>query len=195
MTSSRLQPDRAATPTKRNRWRSFPSIVILLIILFIAWPKFAALGYHIVRRGAVAIQGASVPVPRDFFAIRSTNAPDKRVLSLYSASFDVPFRHAPLTSIVFYRLQQDHPFQHDRDSQLMTATTDAAKDSGFKMTAVRESRNSNRTDYCLEFISAKSSRTILERCFIEGSPLVVYFQGDPQYRGDLDSILRGFAFH
>lgn len=195
MTSSRLQPDRATTPAKRNPWKSLPAIVLLLIILFLAWPKFAALGYHILRANTIAIQGERVPVPRDFFAIRSTNAPDKRVLSLYSASFYVPFRHAPLTSIVFYRLQQDHPFRRDQDAQLMSATTDAAKDSGFNLATVRESRSSSRTDYCLEFTSAKSSRTILERCFVEGSTLVVYFQGDPQYRADLDSILRSLAFH
>lgn len=193
MNNSRLQPDRATTPAKRNPWKSFPTIVILLIILFVAWPKLAALGDHIVRGGTVAIQGARVPVPRDFFAIRSTNATDKRVLSLYSASFYVPFRHAPLTSIIFYRLQQDHPFRRDQDAQLMSATTNAAKDSGFTLATVRESRSSSRTDYCLEFTSAKSSRTILERCFIEGSTLVAYFQGDSQYRADLDSILRGLA--
>lgn len=168
-------------------------MVILLIILFVAWPKLAALAYHIVRGGAVAIQGARVPVPRDFFAIRASNASDKRVLSLYSASFYVPFRHVRLTSIIFYRLQQDHPFRRDQDAPLMSATTDAAKYSGFTLATVRESRSSSRTDYCLEFTSAKSSRTILERCFIEGSTLVVYFEGDAQYRADLDSILRGIA--
>ncbi len=195
MNSSRLQPDRATASIKRNRRKSFPAIVLLLIFLFVAWPKFAALGYHIVRGGTIAIQGAHVPVPRDFFAIRSTSAADERVLSLYSASFYVPFRHAPLTSIIFYRLQQDHPFRRDQDAQLLSATTDAAKDSGFNLATVRETRSSSRTDYCLEFTSAKSSRTILERCFIEGSTLVVYFEGDPQYRSDLDSILRGLALN
>jgi hypothetical protein len=195
MNSSRLQPDRPTTPAKRNRWKSLPAIVLLLVILFLAWPKLAGFGYHVMHSGTVTIQGARVPVPRDFFAIRSTSAADKRVLSLYSASFDVPFRHEPLTSIIFYRLQQDHPFRHDQDAQLMSATTDAAKNSGFNLAAVRESRNSSRTNYCLEFASTKSPRTILERCFIEGSTLVAYFEGDPQYRADLDSILRGLAFH
>jgi hypothetical protein len=166
--------------------------VVLSLAVMYAWPKLVSLEYHLRYGDRVFIKGVSILVPKDFFVLSQDQPQDHLIVSLSCSSVGIPFRHRPSASITVYQSQSDLPFQPSQAERLMDATIGAAEDEGFALKATRKLSIANRTGYCLQFTSDRQQE-VLQRCFIEGSTVVLYFRGSQKYLGDFDSVLKGMV--
>jgi hypothetical protein len=158
------------------------------------WPKLRSFEYHLRFGDTVFLNGLRVPVPKDFYVSGQDRAHDHLILSLFSSSVGIPFRRGAAANITVFQSPSNPAFEPAQLERLMDSTIGLTKEDGYDLKATRKLSIANRAGYCLEFAS-ESDKEGLQRCFIEGSTVVLYFRGSRKYVGDFASVLNGIALN
>lgn len=165
--------------------------------IVIEMPWIFAHAYHLLHGDTVMIPVARVQVPRNFWVSRdglsaaSASAGPTHDLTLFSRSGFNPFRRLSWCVISFFELPSGHPFEPDSHSKLVDTTIEQAAREGFALSGNRSASVSGSPTHCYEFAAATKGGETLYRCFVDGSTLVIYFQGTPQYKAIFFSVLDG----
>jgi len=161
-------------------------IVGLLIVLLLV--PLLGPGWHLLHGDSISYGGWSIPVPRGFSVKRAPGGP-----VMWKFALGVPFFDAPYGHISLYGLGKParQPFEYDRDySRFEKGVTQQAVESGYRFESKRTTSVGKNSGYCFEFtrpLDLKhpiSGRSLL-RCAVEGSSVVLFFEGDPRYIPDV----------
>lgn len=168
--------------------------IVLSLAIMCAWPRLLSFEYHLRHGDTVFANGVRVPVPKDFYVSSQDRVHDDLALSLFSSSVGIPFHRGAAASMSVFQSPSSPAFQPAQLERLVDLTINLAKGDGFGLKATTNLSIANRPGYCLQFASERDVE-VLQRCFIEGSTVVIYFRGNPKYLGDFGSVLNGIVLN
>jgi hypothetical protein len=173
-------------------------VLIGVLLIFLLLVPLLGPGWHLLHGNFFSYGGWRIPVPKGFFVQQSSEGP-----ILWKYTFGIPFLDVPYGHISVYGPSSlspaRRPFEYDRDySRFESAVTEEAHQSGYRFESKRTIPVGENSGYCLEFTrSAGLQHSILGRsrlrCDVEGSAVVLYYEGDPAYVSDVFAMLRGMS--
>ena len=166
-------------------------VVIAVITFALVLGTVPLLGtfWHLLHGDTISFAGQAVPVPKGFYVRQTPSGP-----AMWKQSIGRPFLSAPYAHIsLFYRPRGDSfAFDKDRD-QFKTQLAQDASEEGYNLSTEQTISLGEKRAYCLEFSRSSPNIGSLVRCAIDGSAIVVFYEGDSRYVRDMQTVLRGIA--
>jgi len=196
-TNSRNTDTRKENMTPMNRRARFLVVIAIVVLVIIGVVEMALphLGFfwHLANKSEVAIDGHSFVVPSKYFLSRS----DGRlallrlspVVPLISKQSDIAGPFARQSIIGIYTHKDGKNFDKDADYlRLKEWLTNESKQAGLILESERTLSTPIGTAYCFQF---NSSQVAEVRCFLEGSKITVFFDGEPRFASDVYAVVSG----
>jgi len=135
----------------------------------------------------VSVAGWKVDVPQGYF-VRDT--PDGA--AFFKLGLGIPFFDAPYGHVTFASRESSGVlFSHERHyAKFEDLQIEMASKSGEELSGRRKVPVVNRNAYCIEFSSSVGKAHSLVRCMLEGTAILVSFEGHPKYVSDVYTMLQ-----
>lgn len=175
---------------KRLRAVSRCGVVILgcLFGLLLLIPQLGRV-WHWFHGDAISHQGWRIPVPNGFLVRTSSGGPN-----MWNVSFGRPLWDSPYAHISFFKDNGDHPLHYDQHHARFAAhITEAAATQGYEFFSTQEVSVADTKAYCWEFRKRSSESELRIRCFIEGTTVLLFYEGDRRFVPDFFTVLGGMS--
>jgi hypothetical protein len=163
------------------------SIAVCVIVAVLTMVALLGPAWHMLRGTTIFFAEWVLPVPEGFFVTNSSRGPNMWRVTLGTPFFSRPYGHVSL-----YR--RPEVFSFDRDyGGFKDGITQASQAQGYGVVSEHVVVADGTSVYCRELQRRAPAPRSLMRCSVEGSNLVIFYEGDPSYLAGFATILQGMA--